>query len=92
MYPEDTMRSELVFGAITNVPNRYLLTKLASKAMRKLHRPNTRVQETVNDVFARFGRVSPLASVRFSGNLQPFPRVPRAKTHPLRAQLKQSVA
>src|SRR5271166_5460622 len=39
---EDRMRSELVFGAIANVPNRFLLTKLASKVVRKLHRPRTR--------------------------------------------------
>jgi hypothetical protein len=43
------MRSELIFGAMTHVANRYLLTKLAAKATRKLHRPNTRIQDTTND-------------------------------------------
>jgi hypothetical protein len=52
------MRSELVFGAMTRVSNRYLLTKLAAKATRKLHRPNTRIQETTNDVLMHFLRCS----------------------------------
>ena len=46
------MRSELVFSAITHVPNRFLLIQLASKAARKLHRPGTRMQDTANSVFA----------------------------------------
>ena len=57
------MRSDLVFGATAYVSNRFLLTKLAAKATRKLHRPNTRIQETMNDVFARFGRAYPIAVV-----------------------------
>jgi len=32
------MRSELVFSATAHVPNRFLLTGLASKGVRKLHR------------------------------------------------------
>ncbi len=28
-----------------------MLCQLASKATRKFHRPNTRIQETMNDVF-----------------------------------------
>src|ERR1700733_15351013 len=48
------MRSELIFGATTYISSRYLLVKLASKAARKLHRPNTRIQDTTNDAFARF--------------------------------------
>lgn len=59
------MRSELVFGAITHVPNRFLLTKLASKATRKFHRPNTRIQETTNDVFVRLSRSSPIPIARY---------------------------
>ena len=61
-FQEDTMRSNLVFGATAYVSNRYLLTMLASKATRKLHRPNTRIQETTNEVLLRFSRVSPIAS------------------------------
>jgi hypothetical protein len=48
------MRSESVFAAMTYVSNRFLLTTLAAKATRKLHGPNTRIEDTTNDVFARF--------------------------------------
>jgi hypothetical protein len=48
------MRSELVFAAMAHLPNRFLLTKLAATATRKFHRPNTRVEETVNQVLVRF--------------------------------------
>jgi hypothetical protein len=48
------MRSELVFAAMAYISNRLLLTTLAAKATRKLHRPNTRIEDTTNDVFARF--------------------------------------
>ena len=54
------MRSELIFGAIAHDPNRFLLTKLAAKATRKFHRPNTRIQETTNEVFVHFSRSSPI--------------------------------
>jgi hypothetical protein len=57
----DTMRSDLVFGATTHVSNRFLLTKLAAKATRKLHRPNSRIQETMNDVLLRFSQANPAA-------------------------------
>ena len=63
---EVTMRSNLVFGATAYVSNRYLLTRIASKATRKLHRPNTRIQETTNEVLLRFSRVSPIASARLT--------------------------
>jgi hypothetical protein len=55
------MRSELVFGAMAHISNRFLLIKLASKATRKFHRPNTRIQETTNDVLVHFNRASPIA-------------------------------
>jgi len=58
------MRSELVFEAMTHVSNRFLLAKVASKATRKLHRPNSRIQETMNDVFVRFSYANPIASAR----------------------------
>jgi hypothetical protein len=54
------MRSDLVFDAMTNVPNRYLLTMLASKAARKLHRPGVRIEDTVDDVLVRFSRANPI--------------------------------
>jgi hypothetical protein len=48
------MRSELIYDAVRTVQNRYLLCQVASKATRKLHRPNTRIQDTMNEVFERF--------------------------------------
>jgi hypothetical protein len=54
------MRSDLVFGAMTNVSNRYLLSQLASKAARKLHKSGTRLQDTTNDVLVRFSLASPI--------------------------------
>jgi len=55
------MRSELIFGALTHVSNRYQLCQLASKATRNLHKPNTRLQDTMNDVLVRFRDSSPVA-------------------------------
>jgi hypothetical protein len=59
MFQENAMRSQLVFAATASIPNRYLLTRLAAKATRRLHRPNTRIQDTANDVFIRFRDVHP---------------------------------
>ena len=56
------MRSDLIFGALAHVTNRYQLCQLASKATRKLHKPNTRLQDTTNDVLVRFRETSPVAS------------------------------
>jgi hypothetical protein len=56
------MRSDLIFGALAHVENRYQLCQLASKATRKLHKPNTRLQDTTNDVLVRFHDASPVAS------------------------------
>ena len=54
------MRSQLIFGALTHVRNRYELCQLASKAARKLHKPTTRLQDTMNDVLVRFRHSNPL--------------------------------
>jgi hypothetical protein len=67
------MRSDLIFGAMAHVSNRYLLTKLASNATRKFHRPNTRIQDTANDVFLHFSRSSPIPSVRYIPQLAAIP-------------------
>ena len=56
------MRSDLIFGALAHVKNRYQLCQLASKATRKLHKPNTRLQDTTNDVLVRFHEASPVAN------------------------------
>lgn len=50
------MRSDLVFPAVRTVRNRYMLCQLASKATRKFHKPNTRVQDTMNEVLNRFAK------------------------------------
>jgi hypothetical protein len=55
------MRADLTFMALAYESNRYLLARLIAKATRKLHRPNTRVQDTMNDVFERFGCSKPRA-------------------------------
>jgi hypothetical protein len=47
------MRSNRVFEALRTLQNRYMLCQLASKATRKFHRPNTRIQETMNQVLDR---------------------------------------
>jgi hypothetical protein len=55
------MRSDLVFRALSHVSNRYQLCQLASKATRKLHKPNTRLQDTTNEVLDRFHTTNPEA-------------------------------
>jgi hypothetical protein len=86
------MRSELIFGAITYVPNRFLLAILAAKTTRKLHRPHTRIEDTANDVFKRFTRSNPLAPVPYAGSLQSFPCAVQAEAHPSYEDLQRSVA
>jgi hypothetical protein len=50
------MRSELIFRAVAHEPNRYRLVKLLAKGTRGMHRPYTRLQDTMNEVLQRFGR------------------------------------
>jgi hypothetical protein len=57
------MRSDLIFGALTHVSNRYKLCQLASKATRKLHKPNTRLQDTTNEVLERFKDTIPMSTI-----------------------------
>jgi hypothetical protein len=59
---EKIMRSDLIFGALTHVNNRYELCQLASKATRKLHKPNTRLQDTTNEVLDRFRDTVPMGT------------------------------
>ena len=81
MPSENTMRSELVFAATVHVPNRFLLAKLATAATRKFHRPNTRIQETMDEVFVRFSDANSIAGVQETGSLQAFRRAEKAETH-----------
>ena len=53
------MRSDKVFEALHTMPNRYMLCQLASKATRRFHRPNTRIQETMNEVLDRISESGP---------------------------------
>jgi hypothetical protein len=63
------MRSDLVFGALSHVSNRYQLCQLASKATRKLHKPNTRLQDTANEVLARFQTTNPASALPAAASL-----------------------
>jgi hypothetical protein len=56
------MRSDLIYGALAHISNRYQLCQLASKATRKLHKPNTRLQDTTNEVLVRFHQKSPMGA------------------------------
>jgi hypothetical protein len=53
------VRSQLVFAAEGNIPNRYLLVRLAAKAVRRLHRQNSRIEETTNAVLMHFSVANP---------------------------------
>ena len=86
------MRSELIFGALTYVPNRFLLTSLAAKATRRFHRPNTRIEDTANEVFERFTHSNPLAGVPYTASLQSFPSAAQGETRSFDEDLEQSVA
>lgn len=78
---ENTMRSELVFGAMEHVSSRFLLVKLAAKATRKFHRPNTRIEETMNDVLMRFSEANPIAGAQETGKVRRLRRAEKAETH-----------
>ena len=72
------MRSDLIFGALTHVNNRYQLCQLASKATRKLHKPNTRLQDTTNEVLDRFKDSMPMNVVRSEEPVEAVASVRRA--------------
>ncbi len=85
------MRSDLVFQALSQVSNRYQLCQLASKATRKLHKPNTRLQDTTNEVLCRFESANPEAGDARRGACGPAGRkAPRGLTAPLAALCVQS--
>jgi hypothetical protein len=66
------MRSELIYRAVAQVPNRFLPAKYLANAARALHKPGTRIEETTNEALAR------ICGSGTNGNAQPFPdlRVP----------------
>jgi hypothetical protein len=47
------MRSELIFKAASHESNRYQLARLAARATRILHWPNTRIADTMNMALER---------------------------------------
>jgi hypothetical protein len=47
------MRADLSSMALAHESNRYLLIRMIAKVTRKLHRPNTRLQDTMNDATPR---------------------------------------
>ncbi len=56
---EQGMRSELIFTALTRESNRYRLVRLAARATRILHWPNTRIQDTMNDALQKLAGCRP---------------------------------
>src|ERR1700753_1869289 len=56
------MRADLTFMALADESNRYQLTKSVAKVTRILHRPNTRVQDTMNEAFKWLGCFKPGAA------------------------------
>jgi hypothetical protein len=56
------MRADLTSLALADESSRYQLTKSVAKVTRMLHRPNTRVQDTMNKAFKWFGHFKPGAA------------------------------
>ncbi len=48
------MRSDRIYGALVNIPNRFMLCRLVSLATRKYHDPDRRVQDVISDVIGWF--------------------------------------
>jgi hypothetical protein len=53
------MRSELVYDAGLKIENRFLLSTTVMRAVRKLHVNSTRMEDTVNRVFAEVANGTP---------------------------------
>jgi hypothetical protein len=52
------MRSEIVFDAL-HTKNRFILCHEAFKAIRLLHKNNTRIEDTANDALMRLAGMEP---------------------------------
>jgi hypothetical protein len=52
------MRSDIVFDAL-QTKNRFVLCHEAFKAVRLLHKSNTRIEDTTNDALVRLAGVEP---------------------------------
>jgi hypothetical protein len=57
------MRSELVYSAGLQIENRFLLSTVVMRAVRRLHVSATRTEDTANHVFAEIalGKYAPAA-------------------------------
>jgi hypothetical protein len=55
------MRSDVVFDAMKQVSNRFLLVKVLATATRAFHKPGARLEDTTNEVLVRCGRANPIA-------------------------------
>jgi len=76
------MRADLTFTALAHESNRYQLTKSVAKVTRMLHRPNTRVQDTMNEAFQWLGRFKPsMAREDSSVRRQCHVTIPLSKRH-----------
>ena len=49
------MRSELVFDKVAEIPNRYYLCRLIMVSTRKVHKPGSRFQDTINSMLSSSG-------------------------------------
>lgn len=58
------MRTELVSAALAREPNRYALVQAAAKGARVLHRPHTRIPDTIDDAFRILAMPQKKAPVR----------------------------
>jgi hypothetical protein len=61
------MRSVLVFRSLARMSNRYELCKVVAKATRRLHRPDTRMPDTINEALIFFHETNPEAEVSKEG-------------------------
>ena len=57
------MRSDIVFDALAT-KNRFVLCHEAFKAIRLLHKSNTRIEDTTNDALMRLAAAEPSLIIR----------------------------
>jgi hypothetical protein len=77
------MRADLTFTALADESNRFQLTKSVAKVTRMLHRPNTRVQDTMNEAFKRLGRFKPGAARASTTRKDSLGRAPASRHDPV---------
>jgi hypothetical protein len=82
------MRADLTFTALADESNRYQLTKSVAKVTRMLHRPNTRVQDTMNEAFKWLGCFKPGAAHASIPRKDSSVRPPAPRHHPAFDQIQ----